>query len=310
MPKIRFPSRTKSQLFVDSRTAWMVAFSLILSGLLTGAATPVPSGGPSSPFVLAVGQRLAPGPVAWVAHGFGVLAYGAGRVAHFDAEAPFPASSATLVLDEAISGGVVAGRYAYLAQPGQGLRVVDLAAPARPEDVGLLPLEGRTFHLARMGDVLLVAADGYGLRVLDLAPSHACHGMQPDPLGIQEKGFLPLLDPVSALAAAGDRAYLAMEGGGLVVADLSDPSRPQEVQRLPVGPRMRAMAADGDHLYAAVSEGEISAWSVSASSPTAHWPFSASPPPPSWLRAARSMRPASAVSSSCARDAPKRPRSR
>lgn len=263
MLMIHFPDHTKSRHLVRTCTVGMVTLGLILVGLATGAATPLQPGGPASPFVLAVGQRLAPGPVAWVAHGFGVLAYGAGRAAHFEAESPFPVSSASLVLDEAVSGGVVAGRYAYLAQAGQGLRVIDLAVPAQPVDVGLLTLEGRTFHLARMGDVLLVAADGYGLRVLDLAPSHACHGMAPDPLSIRERGFLPLLDPVSALAAAGDHAYLALEGGGLVVVDLSVPFRPEEVERLPVGPRTRAMAADGDHLYASSSGGEISAWGVS-----------------------------------------------
>src|SRR5262249_39117012 len=66
-------------------------------------------------------------------------------------------------------GIAVAGDYAYLAAWRRGLRVVNIANPKEPQEVGGCRIEGAATDVVVTGGYAYVAAGGGGLRILDLA---------------------------------------------------------------------------------------------------------------------------------------------
>lgn len=75
---------------------------------------------------------------------------------------------------EAIENFAFQGRYAYLAE-GYTLRVLDLADPVHPREVGHLRVAGRIATLDVKGPALYLATDhpGHGLKIVDISdPAH------------------------------------------------------------------------------------------------------------------------------------------
>ena len=72
----------------------------------------------------------------------------------------------------------VAGRYAYVATEGAGLRVVDVSSPTAPVEVGFCDTMRDAYGVAVAGNYAYVA-DGDGLRVVDVsnrsAPMRSAH---------------------------------------------------------------------------------------------------------------------------------------
>lgn len=121
---------------------------------------------------------------------------------------------------------------AYLAVRGAGVYVVDIADPARPERISLLDGddEQNTAFLALNGNtaLLLGQMNPPGTRLMDIT----------DPLSVAQIGNIPMDYPYGARAEGGvvqdNVAYLACDVRGLIIADISDPARPQTLAEFPL----------------------------------------------------------------------------
>ena len=119
----------------------------------------------------------------------------------------------------------LAGRWLYVLGWDGGLRVVDVARPGAPVEVGALPIMSRVHDVAVEGHVAYAITgqmNGGGayrnnrfLDALDLS----------EPAAPQHVGRLPLGGVGHRLAVAGGRA-IVMGDGGLGIMDVADPSHP------------------------------------------------------------------------------------
>jgi hypothetical protein len=116
--------------------------------------------------------------------------------------------------------------FAYVADalPGDtSLRILDLADPKSPVQVGRLPLgEGlqgdvRAYGVAVAGEYAYLGVGAAGLRVVDVS----------DPSSPVEVGALDVPGRADNLVVAGERVYLT--DGDLRIVDVSNPASPREV---------------------------------------------------------------------------------
>lgn len=139
-----------------------------------------------------------------------------------------------------------------LARPGFGLMLgtddrmlaLDGRIPAQPALASTRVQAGgvNAVDAVRMGEFTLLLQAEYGLTVADpdtLVPLARFEADLPD--DPQARAF-------EGMAIAGDIAYLAAWGYGLIVVDLSDPLQPLEIGRLPY-PFASSVEVEGDRLY-------------------------------------------------------------
>ncbi len=145
-----------------------------------------------------------------------------------------------------MSALVVRGGRAYCAGGLGGAEIVDVSDPRRPRLVWR-----RAFSEVRGLDAderYLYVADGYeGLRIF------ALDGREP-----RQVSTLDTPGWTCDVSVAGDRAYLADGGRGIVVADVASRERPRIVGSAPTGAVARQVRLHGSSLYvAAFTEGLI-----------------------------------------------------
>jgi hypothetical protein len=103
----------------------------------------------------------------------------------------------------------VAGNYAYVTDGSAGLRVISVADPAHPTEVGYCDTPGHAWGVAVIGDYAYVADDEAGLRVISVA----------DPAHPSEVGYYDTPGWARGVAVAWDYAYVAASGAGLRVIE-------------------------------------------------------------------------------------------
>jgi hypothetical protein len=113
----------------------------------------------------------------------------------------------------------IVGDYAYVADLGSGLRVVDISDPTLPVSVGDYDTPGNARGVAIAGDYAYVADEDSGLHVVDIS----------DPTIPVLAGSYDTPEQVVGVAVAGNHAYLANRYSGLLVIDISDPTSPDSV---------------------------------------------------------------------------------
>lgn len=151
---------------------------------------------------------------------------------------------------------------------------------SRADRFTLQPLERR---LLLSGDAVGVELlSQWGGPVLDVVASgqHAFTGIGPklkvfdttNTSTLLEVGSLLLPQPVSSLAANGDRVYVADARQNLRIIDVSDPAEPKLLNSFTFNPRltMRAVAASGSLVYLAAGGG---LWILDASDPSSITPL-------------------------------------
>ena len=147
---------------------------------------------------------------------------------------------------QSAQGVTVSGNYAYLASNpewndeeyvGGGLRIISVADPEHPEEVGRCYTEGINYGVAVSGDYAYIANNlrwfneenfNVGLHVISIN----------DPENPEEVGYCDVLDNAWGVTVSGNYAYLASNpewngeeyvGGGLHVISVLDPEHPEEV---------------------------------------------------------------------------------
>ncbi len=101
----------------------------------------------------------------------------------------------------------------------QGLRVLDIADPTNPSELGFLQTNGAILDVEIMGTTAYLASYANRLYIVDISNPH----------NPQALGSLAMPDAVDDVAVQGGYAYVACWSGGLRVVDVSDPVHPKEV---------------------------------------------------------------------------------
>ena len=156
-----------------------------------------------------------------------------------------------------VSEAVLAGDRLYLNEEGRRVSTVRLdSASEVPVTVELAPPPVAELRIVRMDDYLVVAEEGFGLRILALPPPPA-HHHPAHPSAPQQIAAIPVSpgEPIAALAASVRRIYLATGAGMLHVIDAQRTEAPALVSSIEIGPGTRAMAANGSTLALLEPEG-------------------------------------------------------
>lgn len=135
----------------------------------------------------------------------------------------------------------VEGNYAYVADGGSGLRVIDVTDPYAAFDRGNKVTGGFANGLAVSNGYVYMADGGRGLAIFDVS--------DPDnPLAI---GNADTPGNANDVALSGRYAFVADGGIGLSVVDISDPFHPQYKAGLNTGDTATGIAVMGDYAYVA-----------------------------------------------------------
>ena len=126
---------------------------------------------------------------------------------------------------DSVSGVDVAGDRAYVLD-GRLLRIIDLARPMAPHELGAVDLEVGPAGIEVVGEFAYVAAGADGLLVVDVANAGS-----PRVIGATR------VDGVASQVAVGDgAAYVAAGEGGVAIVDVRDPEGPRQIDAIPRRP--------------------------------------------------------------------------
>jgi hypothetical protein len=137
--------------------------------------------------------------------------------------------------DNAVTCVDVVGDLAYLID-GQSIRILDVHNPYLPEELGALDLGVPLIDLAVVGGYAYLAAQEYGMFVVDVR----------DPTAPAFAGRRTLNGISQAIAVTNHTAYVRM-GEGVAVVDVEKPTLPQQVNLIELR-TVTDLAADGDAL--------------------------------------------------------------
>lgn len=143
----------------------------------------------------------------------------------------------TLPTGASLHGIAVEANHAYIAKGNYYLEIVNVSDPSRPAPV--LTYTVRAFGIALSGRYAYVA-DTNALHIVDVS----------NPSSPTQVGYCHLPWGLgTAVALAGDYAYVANESGGLRIVRVADPSRPTETARFFVMEYAEGVAWKDNYLY-------------------------------------------------------------
>ncbi len=135
----------------------------------------------------------------------------------------------------------VTGNHVYIADSAGGVRVVDVANPIQPSSIGFFDLANfKAAGLAMASQRAYVAYETRGLGVLDVSNSSAPQWL----------GGIDLPKSAKHVQVRPPFAYVAVDGLGLEVLNVSDPKR-MELLGSAAGTDARRVELNGDHAYLA-----------------------------------------------------------
>ena len=158
-------------------------------------------------------------------------------------------------LPDNFSFGVAAqGSYAYVADFGDGLRVISVADPSHPTEVGYYDTPGQADGVVVLGELAYVSDGDSGLRVISVA----------DPAHPTEVGHCATLDYAREVVVVDGLAYVA-DDSGLTVISVADPAHPSPVGRYDQRYGAFGLAVAGAYAYLGNDDG---LWVISIADPT------------------------------------------
>jgi hypothetical protein len=149
----------------------------------------------------------------------------------------------------------IAGDYAYVADYGSGLQVVDISDPTSPIAAGSCDTPGDARAVAIAGDYAYVADGNSGLQVIDIS----------DPANPVSAGGCDTPGYAWAVGIAGDHAYVADGDAGLQLLDITDPTSPAPAGSYDTPGDARGIATAGDHAYVADEDSGLQVLDISDS---------------------------------------------
>ncbi|MDP8239588.1 MAG: choice-of-anchor D domain-containing protein, partial [Candidatus Hatepunaea meridiana] len=142
--------------------------------------------------------------------------------------------------DVAASGG-----YAYVADYTRGLRIISVANPENPEEIGYCDTPGYALGVTVSDNYAYVADRQSGLRVISVA----------DPEHPEEVGYCDTPDYSYNVVVSGDFAYVADRQSGLRVISVADPEHPEEVGYHNIPGDAIDLTVSGDYAYVVGNRG-------------------------------------------------------
>ena len=139
---------------------------------------------------------------------------------------------------KAVCDLTVVQNYAYIADDGSGVKVVDIADPEQPSEVGSCSTPGTALSIAVSNNYLYVADYTEGMRVIDIT----------DPSSPVEVGFCNIPGKTYRVVVSGIYAYVAADQTGLWIIDISDPEAPTTIGVYPKTERFK-FGVSGNYLY-------------------------------------------------------------
>ena len=236
---------------MQPRRMRLILFSslYVLLGVPLAAASPaITDDGPRFDRV----TELPVGQADWVSMDGSLVAFGSGTRVFLVETIPTTVVEREFTLETPIEEAVLAGNRLYVNVEGRRLQVLDLDAPeAGLATVALSPLPRGSLHIARMDDYLLVAEDGYGLRILALPPppGHRHAGHFPHHRGLDTVGTLMLDETFGALASSVRSVYLSLASGQMAVVSAHRPDQPFLLRTEAIGTTITALAANGKQIH-------------------------------------------------------------
>jgi|GEM_PF-991867 len=145
-------------------------------------------------------------------------------------------------------GVAVDERFAYIANAGQGLRVIDIRAPAETEEVAFFDTGGEAIGVTLAGDFIYLADGAAGWWLLSLDER------QPGRILVDPILNLDTPGDAYAVAVQGQAAYVADGSSGLRIYSLVNPASPVEVSAVDTPGIARDVTVLGEYAY--VADGE------------------------------------------------------
>jgi hypothetical protein len=152
-----------------------------------------------------------------------------------------PAQSSSTDFNGYVRRAAVDGRYVYAAGDYRGLRVIDIADPEHPEEVGFVEAD-TAYDVVKDGHLVYLSCSAAGIRVVDVSDPTA-----PTVIGTLEgfrAGFINI---------AGGVLYVPEYNVGVHVVDVTDPTSPFVHDTMDVTKPLGRPAVNGDLLYIADS---------------------------------------------------------
>jgi DNA-binding beta-propeller fold protein YncE len=146
----------------------------------------------------------------------------------------------------------VTGNYAYVADEGSGLRIINVSNPATPTEVGFYDTPGWAQGVAVAGNYAYVADGGSGLRIINVS----------NPATPTEVGFYDSPGNAEGVAVVGNYAYVA-DRGGLRIINVSNPAAPTQVGFCNTPEDANDVAVAGNYAYVADWNGGLRIINVS-----------------------------------------------
>jgi hypothetical protein len=138
-------------------------------------------------------------------------------------------------------GVAISGDYAYVADYGSGLQVINIANPSSPTLAGSYNTAGYAYGVAISGDYAYVADGPLGLAVINITnPSSPTLAGSYDTPGYARR-----------VAISGDYAYVADQAAGLLVINITNPSSPTLAGSYDTPDLAKSAAISGDYAYVA-----------------------------------------------------------
>jgi hypothetical protein len=139
-----------------------------------------------------------------------------------------------------VSDVVVAGGYAYVADVDSGLRIIDVASPAAPTEVGFYDTPGNADGVAIAGDYAYVADRWSGLRIINVS----------NPAAPTETGFYDVSGLYAfTVAVVGDYAHVVDYHQGVHIVNVTNPAAPTKAGFYSTPQDAYGVAAAGDYIY-------------------------------------------------------------
>ena len=214
--------------------------------------------------------RIIVGPADWIATDGQHGAFGSGRQLFRTQGIESPQVVSQQELSVTVRDAVLVGHDLYV-NDGKSVRQVNLDhGRMNGTEVLLDPTPIGDLRTARMTDYIVVAENGFGLRIIELPTSAEMlakmNGKHHGPTEPTQIATIPLAMTFRALATFGNTVYAGSSDSTVVAIDIENPGEPR-ILTFPVRQDVAAIAVNGPRLYV-LGEAGLRSWNISnASSP-------------------------------------------
>jgi len=140
-------------------------------------------------------------------------------------------------------GGAIRKRdhFAWVAAGKEGVKIVDVADPARPRLAGTIPVKGEARNILLNDNLIYISTGSGGLVICDIR----------DPNHPKKRSELDLEGEIGDAARQGDYLYVAGGDKGIHVIDAADPAQPRIVATAATGGTAKEIALAGSSAFVA-----------------------------------------------------------